>query len=209
MAEIKLTKNELRAQQRRLAQLEKYLPTLQLKKAMLQTEVQKARQDIQELQEELDRIRTRVEASSSLLSESTSVDPLQVAQVQAIDKHYENYAGVEVPIFNGVTFAPLSYSLVDTPPWMDAMVLGLRDIAQSKVKVSVAEEKKAALERELREVSIRVNLFEKILIPRANENIRHIRVFLGDQELAAVARAKVAKGKIEASRSDDLEGLCV
>lgn len=201
MAEIKLTKNELRAQQRRLAQLQKYLPTLQLKKAMLQSEVQKARQDILEMQEELKRIRTRVEASSALLSESTPVDPLQVAQIQTIDKHYENYAGVEVPIFNGVTFVPLTYSLVDTPPWMDAMVLGLREIAQSKVKVAVAEEKKAALERELREVSIRVNLFEKILIPRANENIRHIRVFLGDQELAAVARAKVAKGKIEASRA--------
>ncbi len=40
MAETKLTKNELRNQQTHLAQLEKYLPTLQLKKAMLQAEVQ-------------------------------------------------------------------------------------------------------------------------------------------------------------------------
>ena len=31
MAEVKLTKSELRAQQRLLAQLQKYLPTLQLK----------------------------------------------------------------------------------------------------------------------------------------------------------------------------------
>ncbi len=43
MAEIKLTKNELRSQQNLLAQLEKYLPTLQLKKAMLQSEVSEAR----------------------------------------------------------------------------------------------------------------------------------------------------------------------
>ncbi len=49
MADFKLTKNELRAQQKRLAQLEKYLPTLQLKKAMLQAEVQKARLEIAEL----------------------------------------------------------------------------------------------------------------------------------------------------------------
>ena len=46
-------------------------------------------------------------------------------------------------------------------------------------------------------MSIRVNLFEKILIPRALRNIKKIKVFLGDQQLAAVSQAKVAKAKIE------------
>jgi V/A-type H+-transporting ATPase subunit D len=64
----------------------------------------------------------------------------------------------------------------------------------------VTNEQRQALEKEWREVSIRVNLFEKILIPRAVENIRKIKVFLGDQQLAAVSRAKVAKTKIEASK---------
>ncbi len=58
-------------------------------------------------------------------------------------------------------------------------------------------EKKRALQKELRDVSIRVNLFEKILIPRSQDNISKIRIFLGDQQLAAVAQAKVAKQKIE------------
>ncbi len=48
MAEIKLTKNELRAQEQKLGQLEKYLPTLQLKKALLQSEVYDARLEIKE-----------------------------------------------------------------------------------------------------------------------------------------------------------------
>jgi V/A-type H+-transporting ATPase subunit D len=39
------------------------------------------------------------------------------------------------------------------------------------------------------------------LIPRAEANIRKIKVFLGDQLLAAVSRAKVAKSKIEAARA--------
>lgn len=200
MAEVKLTKNELRIQQKRLAQLEKYLPTLQLKKAMLQGEVQKARLDIQHLSEEMGVLRQRVEAASALLSEQTAVNPLEIAKVVKVSKQYENYAGVEVPIYIGVEFAPVDYSLLETPAWIDSMVFGLRQVAEQKVKIGIAEEKKAALERELREVSIRVNLFEKILIPRARECIKEIRVFLGDQELAAVARAKVAKGKIEASR---------
>ena len=62
------------------------------------------------------------------------------------------------------------------------------------------EEKKRSLEKELRDVSIRVNLFEKVLIPRCREAVKKIKVFLGDQELAAVAQAKVAKQKIEEKR---------
>lgn len=72
----------------------------------------------------------------------------------------------------------------------------LRELATAKEKANIAEEKKRALEKELREVSIRVNLFEKVLIPRAMENIKKIRIFLGDQQLAGVAQAKVAKRKI-------------
>jgi V/A-type H+-transporting ATPase subunit D len=41
-----------------------------------------------------------------------------------------------------------------------------------------------------------VNLFEKILIPRAQQNIKKIKIFLGDQLLAAVCQAKVSKQKI-------------
>ena len=46
MSKIKLTKNELRTQQTKLNQLLKYLPTLQLKKALLQAEVTEARLEL-------------------------------------------------------------------------------------------------------------------------------------------------------------------
>ena len=66
----------------------------------------------------------------------------------------------------------------------------------ARERVQVAKQKKQVLERELKEVSIRVNLFEKILIPRARGNIRKIKIFLNDQQLAAVSQAKIAKKKI-------------
>jgi V/A-type H+-transporting ATPase subunit D len=47
----------------------------------------------------------------------------------------------------------------------------------------------------LRITNQRVNLFEKIKIPEAKENIRMIRIYLGDQQTAGVARAKIAKRK--------------
>jgi V/A-type H+-transporting ATPase subunit D len=41
-----------------------------------------------------------------------------------------------------------------------------------------------------------VNLFEKVKIPESNELIRMIRIFLGDQQTAAVVRGKISKSKI-------------
>ena len=58
------------------------------------------------------------------------------------------------------------------------------------------------LAEELRTTSQRVNLFEKVKIPECRENIRVIRIFLGDQQTADVARAKIAKGRsVEKVRS--------
>lgn len=200
MAEIKLTKNELRDQQTKLAQLEKYLPTLQLKKAMLQIEVHGVRQEIDQLEGDLNKKRREVEEFSGLLVTRTSIDPKQAIRIKQVKKRYENIAGVEVPYFEGIDFEDFTYSLFETPPWVDAAIVGLRALAEMGARIKVVEEKKRALEKELREVSIRVNLFEKILIPRTLENIKKIKVFLGDQQLAAVSQAKVAKAKIEANK---------
>lgn len=197
MAEIKLTKNELRSQQNRLQQLEKYLPTLQLKKAMLQVEVSEARIEIAKYEEAYNRLRKEVEHYSALLTQNVFINLTDSARILKVNRRYENIAGVEVPYFESVEFADFTYDLFETPSWVDAVTQGLRQLTEANVRIQIAEEKKAALEKEWREVSIRVNLFEKILIPRAMANIKKIKVFLGDQQLSAVSQAKVAKAKIE------------
>jgi V/A-type H+/Na+-transporting ATPase subunit D len=53
------------------------------------------------------------------------------------------------------------------------------------------------LSEELRITNQRVNLFEKVKIPECSENIRRIRIYLGDQQASAVGRSKIAKKKIE------------
>ena len=58
------------------------------------------------------------------------------------------------------------------------------------------------LGKERRLTSQRVNLFEKVKIPEAKENIRMISIYLGDQQTSAVVRGKIAKKKrLEASKS--------
>jgi len=200
MTALKLTKNELRNQQTRLTQLRHYLPTLQLKKALLQYEVNHALLEIAALKEEFASVRAQVEPFSAFFLEKVSINLSQFADVQHVKKRYENIAGIEIPIFERVTFRDPEYFLFDTPVWTEAAADLLRRLVIAREKLNVAEEKMRALEKELREVSIRVNLFEKILIPRSIENIKKIRIFLGDQQLTAVAQAKVAKSKILARR---------
>lgn len=200
MAEIKLTKTQLRDEQKRLARLEKYLPTLKLKKAMLQIEVQTAKEEIHRVEIALEKALEVAFKQSSLLLDPTGIDFKDAAIVHHVEKRYENIAGVEVPYLDRVDFKEVDYSLFDTPPWLEGMIKVVREAAKVQVEANVAREKKRALEKELRDVSIRVNLFEKILIPRTKGHIKKIKVFLDDMQLAAVSQAKVAKRKIEESK---------
>jgi len=193
---VKLTKNELRDQQYKLKQLEKYLPTLQLKKAMLQTEVNHAVYEIEKLTLSYMEHKSSCEAFQALLTAPDAITLFEKTEVKEVEKRYENIAGAEIPYFEKVLFIPPDYSLFSTPIWIDSGMEKLKDLIVAKAKINVIEEKKGILEKELREVSIRVNLFEKILIPRTQGHIKKIKVFLGDQELASVAQAKVAKAKI-------------
>ena len=197
---IKLTKNELRDQQFRLMQLQKYLPTLQLKKAMLQAEVSQALLEIETLKEAYLEEKKRSARFQLLLTDPSSAYLMRGTSVADVKKRYENIAGIDIPHFENVVFQPAEYTLFDTPLWLDSALAKLRHLVIAREKVLVAREKKERLEKELREVSIRVNLFEKVMIPRTQKNIKKIKVFLGDQELAAIAQAKVAKNKIMQKR---------
>jgi V/A-type H+-transporting ATPase subunit D len=193
---VKLTKTELRTEQYRFQQLQKYLPTLQLKKMLLQIEVNQAEQEIQHLHLEFESAEKKISAFAALFSDRHAFDLYPAVKIVEVQKKFENIAGIDIPILEKVVFQDSSYMLFDAPVWLDSAIVGLRGLITIREKIRVAEEKKVALEKELREVSIRVNLFEKILIPRAQGNIRKIKIFLGDQQLAAVCQAKVAKQKI-------------
>lgn len=199
---IKLTKTELRVQEVRLKQFVRYLPTLQLKKAMLQFEVTQCHMEIAQLKEKMAEVKRAIEAFSPFLLEKVECNLLRYADVIHVKKRYENIAGIEIPIFDNVVFQEDDYFLFDTPVWTDSATKIVRELVVFREKVHIAEEKKRALEKELREVSIRVNLFEKILIPRALQNIKKIRIFLGDQQLAAVSQAKVAKKKLSLHKEE-------
>ncbi len=196
MSEIKYTKTELRAQQIRLTQLEKYLPTLQLKKAMLQLEINQVLGELEKLEIEKKTFENKMYGYQQLLTDTDAESLFQSLEVVSVNKRFENIAGVEIPIFEGIVFTEPTYFLFDTPYWLESGIRGGQNLIETREKILILHERKRLLEKELREVSIRVNLFEKIMIPRTKDNIKKVKIFLGDMQLAAVAQTKVAKRKI-------------
>ncbi|MBN2478861.1 MAG: V-type ATP synthase subunit D [Parachlamydiales bacterium] len=195
MTNLKMTKNSLRAEQHILKQLETYLPTLQLKKNLLLLEVAQVKNRLERLSKDLEKRKEDIYKFSHLLTDKYQIDPLKYTTVKHVQRSYENIAGVDVPIFQKVIFEDLDYSLFDTPAWFESAIEKIRFMIIEKEKINIDMEKKHFLEKELKDVSIRVNLFEKILIPRTLKNIKKIKIFLSDQELTAISQAKVAKLK--------------
>lgn len=205
MSNIRLTKNELRNQQHKAAQLSRYLPTLQLKKAMLQLEVFAVQSVIDETELEFDHLRNKALKFAGMLSQPGMKSFLDSLEIKEIFTSLENIAGVEISNLEKVEFYEIEYSLVATPFWWDSALIKARELVTFREKLFFLRKKKTLLEEELRAVSIRVNLFEKILIPRTMANIKKIKVFLGDQQLSAVATSKVAKQKITLKKRQEEE----
>ena len=161
MSNIRLTKNELRNQQHKAAQLSRYLPTLQLKKAMLQLEVFSVQAVIDETELEFDHLRNKALKFAGMLSQPGMKKFLDALEIKEIFTSLENIAGVEINNLEKVEFYETEYSLITTPFWWDSALMKARELVTFREKLFFLRKKKALLEEELRAVSIRVNLFEK------------------------------------------------
>ncbi|MGD9873702.1 MAG: V-type ATP synthase subunit D [Kiritimatiellia bacterium] len=193
MAKIKHTKNELKAQRDALRRFERYLPTLLLKKQQLQTEIRTLDQRLSAKIQEEETFQKDVALWVRLFSEP--FDFVSCLNVTDIRIGEGNIAGVNIPVLEAVEFSRHVPDLFESPLWVDDALAALEKLTRLRVERAVMEKQFRLLKEELRTTSQRVNLFEKVKIPECREHIRVIRIFLGDQQTAAVARAKIAKGK--------------
>ncbi len=193
MAKIKHTKNELKAQRDALRRFERYLPTLLLKKQQLQTEMRTLDQKLSAKTGEVEALRSDMASWVRLFSEPFDFQScLTVTDIRISEG---NIAGVNIPVLEGVDFSRQVPDLFESPLWVDDALAALEQLTRLSVEQAVMERQYQLLKEELRTTTQRVNLFEKVKIPECREHIRVIRIFLGDQQTAAVARAKIAKGK--------------
>lgn len=196
MAKIKYTKTEQKNQQDALKQFRRFLPTLQLKKQQLQLEVRQSVERVEANREAMKELSVKLSSLFSFFCDSSEAEffasKVSIARVLA---GTANIAGITIPVFEKVEFAPLQWDLLETPWHADECINALKEMISLRAAGKILEKQYALLLAELVTTTQRVNLFEKIKIPECQENIRRIRIYMSDQETGAVARSKIAKKK--------------
>lgn len=197
MAKIKLTKNELKLQRDALKRFQRYLPTLQLKKQQLQLEVRQTRDQLSRLDEESRQDMERHADDMALLAAMAPEELGRLMDVLEWRVEIRNIAGTDVPVHAGLRVEKENYDLFATPVWLDELQELVMHQTELRLQRQLVAEQLECIENELRTVNQRVNLFEKVKIPDAQENIRRINIYLGDQQTNSVGRSKIAKAKCQ------------
>jgi V/A-type H+/Na+-transporting ATPase subunit D len=193
MKRIRASKHELKRQRDALARFRRYLPTLRLKQQQLQVELRRVELAVQAASEAEAAMRRELDAWIELWPEPQSLEGYLTLEELTFGE--TSVAGVTLPTLEGLSWRRRTPSPAATPPWVDDAVLALERLTELRLQRRTLAEQRSRLADELRLTSQRVNLFEKVKIPEAEEALRVIRIALGDLQAAEVVRAKIAKAK--------------
>ena len=194
MAQLQLNKSSLAREQTQLRSYERFLPSLDLKRQQLMAARNMARAEAKRLEQEAEALaREAGETVPMLGDDHVGLDGL--VKLTAAHIGTENLVGTRLPVLERIEVTGAPYSAFARPHWVDEVARLLHDVLEVQVRAKVAQRRVALLDRAVDKVTQRVNLFDKVLIPRAKANIKRIRIYLEDQQMSGVVRSKIAKRK--------------
>ncbi len=201
MARLTLSKQALIQEQERLRLYQRLLPSLDLKRRQLSAAVKRAEAELSRLESERRALQERIGEELPMLAHPDfNLGGLVVSE--GVDTGEEIIVGVRLPVFRRLRCRVADYSRLATPPWVDVLVARWRQALALEARIDVAARRVAILRRQVRKVTQRVNLFEKVLIPTARNNIKRIRLHLDEVDRTAVVISKLAKRKQQAARGE-------
>lgn len=194
---LSLNKNSLKQQRDQLKLYKRFLPSLDLKRQQLLGAWKEARERLAEAEAEISDYRDSLDQMLPLLGSSTlrARDLSSLVRVQDVSIEEQNVVGAKVPVVRRIEFQRAEYSTLTLPFWVDQLVDNLEGLARLRIQREVQQARVDRLGAAARKITQRVNLFEKVLIPTANDNIKKIRIAMSDEERSAVVRSKLAKKK--------------
>lgn len=194
MTKVAINKSALAAQRKKRKLFEQFLPSLDLKRQELLTQQKDAQQKLAEAEKDVEQLSSSLTGLMEPLG-AYQIDLSGLVSIDSVVVEEENIVGARLPVAREVKFKTASYSMLAKPFWVDFLVEYLQRMCTLRVHLQVRRERLARLNQQVRRITQRVNLFEKVLIPQAKENIRLIQIGLGEQERSAVVRSKIAKKK--------------
>ncbi len=199
MPRLALNQASLMRESKRLRTFERLLPSLELKQRQLIAERMKAARLLAGLKQQIEQVDNSVARELPMIADHLALH--NIVRIADLEINEENLLGARLPRLHRVQLETRDYSLLGSAHWLDRLTQHLSRGLELHVRLQVETERAARLEQAVRKVTQRVNLFEKVLVPRARANIRQITVYLSDAERAAVVRAKIARSKAIRERS--------
>lgn len=202
MSKLALNKSSLARESAHLAEYQRFLPSLELKRLQIMAERANAKQAVRRLDREYQQRFSEIAHSLPMMA-SGQIPLDGLVTIKSIQRGEQNLSGTRLPTFLDIDVDVKPYSLLARPHWVDPFVSGMRELLRLRAQQDIAKERFDILVDAEAVISRRVNLFEKVLIPRARRNIKKIRMALADAERDAVVRAKISKRKTAARSAAD------
>ncbi|PJE80601.1 V-type ATP synthase subunit D [invertebrate metagenome] len=200
MAKIAFSKSSLNKEKRSLKTFNRYLPALELKRQQLMAERKKAELALVDIRNQMDDVEKIVRTQLPMLAQE-DVPVENLVKVTNITIAQENIVGTKVPFVKVIDIQLTPYSDLVMPHWVDYLVELLQKMVRLKIERQVRELRYHCLDKATRTTSQRVNLFSKVLIPKTQQNIQKIQIYLSDQDRAGVMNAKLSKDKVMAQEA--------
>lgn len=175
------------------------LPTLQNKETALRMEVKKAKKDIEQLDEELEK---RIHSYDRMVALWSEFDPTLV-RVEDVKLSRKKIAGVVLPILEKVQFETRPFSLFNRPKWFLDGVKTVEELAEIGIRRNFQEIRLNRLEFARKKTTQKVNLFEKIQIPGYQEAILKIKRYLEDEENLSKSSQKIMRAHQESRKEEE------
>ncbi|MBR6035086.1 MAG: V-type ATP synthase subunit D [Paludibacteraceae bacterium] len=186
-------KTSLQGLEKDLKMRQRTLPTLQSKETVLRIEVKKAKKELDDLNQEVER---RIRDYDQMIALWGEFDT-SLIHVDDVRMSVKKIAGVRVPVLDEVVYSTKEFSLFSSPKWFADGFEQLKAIADVGIRQEFVQRKVELLEYARKKTTQKVNLFEKVQIPGYQDAIRKIKRFMEDEENLSKSSQKIVKGKRE------------
>ncbi|MBR2265719.1 MAG: V-type ATP synthase subunit D [Paludibacteraceae bacterium] len=192
--QYQFNKTSLQTLEKDLKMRQRTLPTLQSKETALRLEVKKAKKELDDLNQEVER---RIKDYDQMIALWGEFDT-SLIHVDDVRMSIKKIAGVRVPVLDEVVYSTKEFSLFSSPKWFADGFEQLKAIADVGIRQEFIQRKVELLEYARKKTTQKVNLFEKVQIPGYQDAIRKIKRFMEDEENLSKSSQKIVKSKREA-----------
>ena len=186
-------KTSLQGLEKDLKMRQRTLPTFQSKETALRLEVKRAKQELEDLDREVDQ---RIKGYDRMIALWGEFDT-SLIHVDDVRMTVKKIAGVRVPVLEEVVYSTKEFSLFSSPKWFADGFEQLKAIADVGIRQEFVRRKVELLEYARKKTTQKVNLFEKVQIPGYQDAIRKIKRFMEDEENLSKSSQKIVKSKRE------------